>query len=59
LLGLAKYYEPKRYDNFKETKDITAMHKIIIDHPHSIKATANESPFKYFWTGICFTVEST
>ena len=30
LLSLAKYCEPKRYDNFKETKDITNNYKIAI-----------------------------
>jgi hypothetical protein len=56
LLALARYCEPKRYENFKESKDITNAYRVTIDSPTSIKAATNDS-FKFFWTGVLFTAE--
>lgn len=56
LLALARYCEPKRYENFKESKDLTGAYKVVIDSATSIKAGTND-PFKFFWTGVLFTAE--
>ncbi len=56
ILELTKYCDPKRYYNFKETKDISFHYKSNIGICGSIRLVTNE-PFKYFWTGLIFTVQ--
>jgi len=56
LLALAKYCEPRRYENFKESKDITNFYKVTIDASHSIKIVTTD-PYKFFWTGLLFTAD--
>ncbi len=55
ILELTKYCDPKKYDNFKETKDISFHYKTTIGLSESIRLVTNE-PFKYFWTGLIITV---
>ena len=57
LMYLVRSCEPKKYDTYRDTKDITNAYNISVEHPFKVNIKAN-NPHKYFITGFSIALEA-